>query len=85
MRAQVTQACAEGKFAVYAVSTIHEAIEVLTGMPAGERDEEGHFPDDTVNAKVEEQMVHFATVRRDFDAEEKDGKDGEDSGNDGEE
>lgn len=36
LRTDVVQACAEGRFHVYSVGTIHEAIEIMTGVPAGE-------------------------------------------------
>ena len=35
-------------FHIYAVSTIEEGIEVLTGVPAGKKDKNGHFPAGTV-------------------------------------
>ncbi|MEZ6209881.1 MAG: ATP-binding protein [Phycisphaerales bacterium] len=37
LRHDVVDACREGKFAVYAVSRIHEALELFLGRPAGER------------------------------------------------
>ncbi|MCX6022018.1 MAG: AAA family ATPase, partial [Chloroflexi bacterium] len=43
LREDVVQACREGQFHVYAVAAISEGIEVLTGMPAGERDVSGGF------------------------------------------
>jgi ATP-dependent Lon protease len=45
LRHDVVEACAEGRFRVYAVETVHEAIELLTGVPAGARDAQGAFPD----------------------------------------
>jgi len=41
LRADVVQAAAEGKFHVFPITTIDEAISVLAGVPAGERDEQG--------------------------------------------
>ncbi len=83
LREEILEAVDGGRFAIYAVRDIDEAVTLLTGVDAGERDAEGHFPEGSVNAKVEEQMVRYATLRRDFDAEEKDGKDGEETGADG--
>ncbi len=82
---EILEAVDGGRFAIYAVRDIDEAVSLLTGVDAGERDAEGHFPEGSVNAKVEEQMIRYATLRRDFDAEEKDEKDGEDTGEDGKE
>ena len=44
LREDVVQAVDEGKFAVHAVSTIDEALELLTGVPAGEPGEDGTLP-----------------------------------------
>jgi lon-related putative ATP-dependent protease len=76
---EVVDAVNDGKFTVYAVRDVNEAVTLLTGIEAGERDDEGNFPADTVNARVEEQMIRYATLRRDFDAEEKDGKEPEET------
>jgi lon-related putative ATP-dependent protease len=80
LREEIVQAVNAGQFSVYAVKDIDEAVTLLTGIEAGKRDAEGHFPEGSVNAKVDEQMIRYATLRRDFDAEE---KDGEESKNDG--
>jgi lon-related putative ATP-dependent protease len=64
LRADVVQAVADGKFAVYPVSTIDQAVEQLTGMPAGERDALGAFPQGSVNFKVEQKLVAFAALAR---------------------
>lgn len=44
LREDVIEACKAGNFRVYAVASIHEALEVLTGMPAGEANEAGEYP-----------------------------------------
>jgi len=44
LREDVIEACEAGNFRVYAVASIHEALEVLTGMPAGEANEAGKYP-----------------------------------------
>ncbi|MAE64488.1 MAG: hypothetical protein CMJ18_09480 [Phycisphaeraceae bacterium] len=48
LRPDVVAACDEGTFHVYAVHTIHEALEVLTGQPAGRCNESGEYPDGTL-------------------------------------
>ena len=61
----VVEACVAGKFAVYAVATIGEALEVLTGMPAGERDENGEYPEGTVLRKaVQQALVYWTRTRQ---------------------
>ena len=77
---EVVQAATDGKFSVFAVKEVDEAITLLTGIEAGERNDEGHYPADTVNGRVEEQMIRYATLRRDFGAEEKADDKSEDDG-----
>jgi predicted ATP-dependent protease len=52
LREDVVEACAEGKFSVYAVSTVDEALALLTGEQPGEKDKHGKYPEDSVNGKV---------------------------------
>jgi predicted ATP-dependent protease len=66
LRQEVVEAVREGRFRVIAVDTISEGIEILTGMPAGERGPDGAFPDGTVNARVEARLRGFAQSRRAF-------------------
>ena len=63
LRRDVVEAVAEGTFRIHAVGTIDEAIEILTGTPAGARDEAGRFPDGSINARVEARLVHLAMRR----------------------
>jgi ATP-dependent Lon protease len=59
LRADVVEACSNGQFHVYAVETIQEALEVLTGVPAGEPDEEGAYPEDSLLGKAVEQARQY--------------------------
>jgi predicted ATP-dependent protease len=63
---EVVQAVAEGRFHVWAVATIDAGLELLTGVPAGERDAAGRFPADSVNGRVERRLLEFADHRRRF-------------------
>jgi len=60
LRQEVVRAVAEGKFHIYPVATVDEGIEILTGVPAGERDEKGRFPKGTVHARVLARLQEFA-------------------------
>ncbi len=64
LRPDVVEAVRAGKFHVWAVSTIDEGIEVLTGTPAGARDETGQFPEGTVNRRVEDRLRYLAERAR---------------------
>ena len=57
---EVVDAVKNKKFHIYAVSTIEEGIEVLTGVPAGKKDREGKFPAGTVNYLVYEKLKKYA-------------------------
>jgi len=49
---EAVEAAAAGRFHVYAVSTIDEVVELLTGRPAGALQADGTYPDGSVNAAV---------------------------------
>lgn len=51
-----------GLFHIYAISSIEEGIEVLTGVPAGKKDKNGHFPAGTVNYLVYEKLKKYAKI-----------------------
>ena len=59
---EIIQAVKEKKFHIYSVSSIEEGIEVLTGVPAGKKDKDGHFPAGTVNYLVYEKLKKYAKV-----------------------
>ncbi len=66
LQQEVVDAVREGKFHIYAVSTIDEGIEVLTGVEAGERKEDGTYPEGTTNYKVDKQLKDMAAKLRHF-------------------
>ncbi|MEO0101819.1 MAG: AAA family ATPase [candidate division WOR-3 bacterium] len=71
LKDEVISACREGKFHIYAVKTIDEAIEILTGVPAGEKDEKGNYPEGTVNYLVAKKLREYALKYKEFIGEEK--------------
>lgn len=56
----------KGNFHVYAISSIDEGIEILTGVPAGKKDTNGKFPAGTINYLVQEKLKKFAKVSKDL-------------------
>ena len=66
LRADVVEACAAGRFAVYPVRTIDEGIRLLTGRAAGERGDDGRYPTASVNRLVEDRLAAFAKARQAF-------------------
>jgi predicted ATP-dependent protease len=66
LRDEVIEAVKEGKFHIYPVSTIDEGIELLTGVQAGEQDEAGEYPEDTVNFAVQSRLKELAEKVKSF-------------------
>ena len=59
---EVVDAVKNKQFHIYAISTIDDGIEILTGVPAGKKDKEGKFPAGTVNYLVYEKLKKYAKV-----------------------
>ena len=66
LREDVVDAVRRDEFRVFAVRHIDEAISLLTGERAGQRGEDGNFPEGSVNALVESQLIDYATARQSF-------------------
>lgn len=66
LRPDLVEAVSKGQFRIYAISHIDEAIELLTGLSAGNRSGNGMFEDGSVNANVELRLRDFARDLRDF-------------------
>ncbi|MBZ5703594.1 MAG: AAA family ATPase [Acidobacteriia bacterium] len=64
LRQEVVDATAAGKFQIYAVENIDQGMEILTGVPAGERDASGKFPEGSVNQRVEARLIELAEKRQ---------------------
>ncbi|MBC7322802.1 MAG: AAA family ATPase [Acetomicrobium sp.] len=56
---EVLEAVEEGKFHIWAIDTVDEGLEILTGVPAGVPDESGKYPDETVHGKAKERLRFF--------------------------
>jgi predicted ATP-dependent protease len=59
LREEVVAAIRAGLFHVFAVSTIDEGIELLTGIPAGRPDPDGRYLEGTINARVSQTLRTF--------------------------
>lgn len=60
LRREVVEAVESGHFTIYAVNTLEEAIELLTGVAAGERGLDGAYPPDTVYGRVAKRLEEMA-------------------------
>ncbi|MDO8956629.1 MAG: AAA family ATPase, partial [Deltaproteobacteria bacterium] len=70
LRKDVVEAVAAGKFHIYPVQTVDQGIEILTGVPAGEKAKEGTYPPETVNYLVDQKLLELAKKMKAFEAEE---------------
>jgi lon-related putative ATP-dependent protease len=68
LRQDVVDACAAGRFAIHAVDNVDQAIELLTGVPAGEADDAGMVPEGTINFLVAAQLAELSALRQAFAA-----------------
>jgi len=66
LREDVAEAIKEGTFKVYAVKTIDEGLEILTGVPAGKRQADGSFPKGTVNQLVDQRLKELHQSMRGY-------------------
>lgn len=59
LRADVVEACRQGRFAIYPIEHVDQGIELLTGVPAGVVDNNQRYPVGTVNRKVQARLAAF--------------------------
>jgi predicted ATP-dependent protease len=69
LKQEVMDAVKEDKFHIWAISTIEEGIEILTGMEAGTVRSDGTYPDGTAFRRVDERLVEFGEIVRKFGGE----------------
>lgn len=67
LREDIVKAVEDGKFHIYAIDTVDDGIEILTGIPAGVPDKHGNYPKNSVNGLVKKaiedyykQYIHYA-------------------------
>jgi len=73
LRKDVVEAVRAGKFHIFAIDTIDQGIEILTGTSAGDR-VNGSYPEGTVNFKVEKRLQELVEGLKKFAAPSPDGK-----------
>ncbi|MGQ9678462.1 MAG: Lon protease family protein [bacterium] len=71
LREDVIEAVKQGLFHIYAIETIDEGIELLTGVPAGDIDRHGDYHPDSVNGRVKKRLRELAEMFRRFRSQER--------------
>ncbi len=69
LRHDVVEAARAGRFHIYPVETIDEAVELLTGVDAGVADERGMYPEQTVNRRVADRLADLFEIRKHLSGE----------------
>ncbi|MGE4299517.1 MAG: Lon protease family protein [Desulfovibrionaceae bacterium] len=66
LKPEVVDAVREGRFHIWAVERVEQGIEILTGMPAGERGKNGAYPKDSLFGLVDAKLTAFAVGLKNF-------------------
>jgi lon-related putative ATP-dependent protease len=72
LRRDVVEAVENGRFAIYPIEHVNQALERFTGLSAGERGADGQFPEGTISRKVSDRLLQFADWRQSFARKEGD-------------
>jgi predicted ATP-dependent protease len=60
----VRDAVARGEFQLHAVAHVDQALELLTGLPAGQPDKDGIYPANSINGQIQERLATFFAIRQ---------------------
>jgi lon-related putative ATP-dependent protease len=66
LRKNVVEAVRTGMFHVWAVERMDEAMEILTGIPAGTLDEKNEFPVGTLNRRIQQKLSEYAQTMKEL-------------------
>jgi len=64
---EVVEAVKNETFHVWAVDHVDEGIELLTGVPAGSPDDEGNYPEGTINFLVNQRLDELSRGMREYE------------------
>jgi predicted ATP-dependent protease len=74
LRPEVRQAVREGRFHIWPIEHVDEGVELLMGMPAGELEPDGTYPEGTLNylvARRLEEITQALKAKREEEEEQK--------------
>jgi predicted ATP-dependent protease len=63
---EVRDAVRKGLFSIYAIDTVDEGLEILTGTAVGERGPDGRYPEGTINRLAEDRLMSLAKGYKEF-------------------
>ncbi|MFV1976939.1 MAG: Lon protease family protein [Candidatus Scalindua sp.] len=64
LRSEVAEAVINGKFNIYAIDNIEDSLEILTGMPPGELQPDGNYPEGTFNFLVSKKLQELSEASK---------------------
>ncbi|MGC9021618.1 MAG: hypothetical protein ACP5J5_00620, partial [Dissulfurimicrobium sp.] len=70
LKEEVVGAVEAGRFHIWAIETVEEGIEILTGIPAGVRDVDGNYPEGTLFYLVDLRLQELAEAAKSYGHEE---------------
>lgn len=71
LHSDILEAVSQGKFNIYPMESVDDAMEILTGVKAGTRDAEGLYPEDSINRKVEDRLHDMAHIKHTYNGKHK--------------
>jgi lon-related putative ATP-dependent protease len=66
LRSDIVAAAAQGRFAVYPIDSVEEGLELLTGLPAGQPDSDGKYPEGSLNQRIAARLDALAARAIEF-------------------
>ena len=66
LKQAVLDSAASGRFHIYAVDHVEQALELLMDMPAGQADSEGLYPAGTFNHLVQLRLTEWVSLRQHY-------------------
>jgi lon-related putative ATP-dependent protease len=70
LNSDVLEAAKNGQFHVWAVDHVDQGIEILTGIPAGVRNEEGEYPEGSINFLVDQRLDDLSRGLKEYESGE---------------
>ena len=77
LKEELVDAIRDGRFHIWPVATIDQGIEILTGIPAGEKDTQGNYPENSVHGRASRKLQEFADKLKEYTTPEPEQKEKE--------
>jgi hypothetical protein len=68
LREDVVEAVRAGRFKIYSIGVLDDAVELLMGVAAGAKRADGSYPGDSINGRVLARLRRFAAELKAYSA-----------------